>query len=396
MYILYIKREQYRLYPGVARVILFSLVSQAMPYASDFDNLSTIIKHNCEVSDARDHGIYSMCSMVLKLRNLYKFEHGLEPWEEPDSADLLDWIERKEAHWQELAEQPFQDLVINFTAADPFEVEIVNAGLAETGLFYGAGYGRSMKTIFFLAEVLGKRSVEGCPVTVLGNERVREMASPFAMVQDNQIIIRLDPLRFFLWDHIQELRSSCRSSYRYTLQSYGLLKDDALDQQRFRTRLDQIVDTETEMFIHHEVGEMLQDTLDSRTLRTIIGRFPSSVIEFVCRAVKDILADTHPRGVLSYISREEKDSSLGLYVSFLDGLRQKLFPEMAGAWDEFVRTTTWEGVELARRQCRSRTLALGEEIVRIEEMFEDESDTQIQARFNDRVLQPLGLDLPTG
>lgn len=367
-----------------------------MPYASNFDNLSTIIKHNCAVSDARDHGIYSMCSMVLKLRNLYKFEHGLEPWEEPDSADLLDWIEGKEAHWEELAEQPFQDLVINSTAADPFEVEIVNAGLAETGLFYGAGYGRSMKTIFFLAEVLGIRSVEGCPVTVLGNERVREMASPFAMVQDKQIIIRLDPLRFFLWDHIQELRSSCRSSYRYTLQSYGLLKDDALDQQRFRTRLDQIVDTETEMFIHHEVGEMLQDTLDSRTLRTIIGRFPSSVIEFVCRAVKDILADTHPRGVLSYILREEKHSSLGLYVSFLDGLRQKLFPEMAGAWEEFVRTSTWECVELARQQCRSRTMALGEEIVRIEEMFEDESDTQIQARFNERVLQPLGLDLPAG
>ncbi|MGA7277002.1 MAG: hypothetical protein WBW79_03615, partial [Desulfocapsaceae bacterium] len=87
---------------------------------------------------------------------------------------------------------------------------------------------------------------------------------------------------------------------------------------------------------------------------------------------------------------------LGLYVSFLDGLRQKLFPEMAGAWEEFVRNSTWECVELARQQCRSRTLALGEEIVRIEEMFEDESDTQIQARFNERVLQPLGLDLPTG
>lgn len=363
---------------------------------SSEDQLCRGIQFNCEVSDARDHGIYSMCSMVLKLRNLYKFEHGLEPWEEPESAELLDWIERKEAHWEELAEQPFQHLVINPAAVDPFETEQVNTALAETDLFYGAGYGRSMKSVFFLAEVLGRRSVEGCPVTVLGNERVREMASPFAMVQDSQIIIRLDPLRFFLWDHIQELRSSCRSSYRYTLQSYGLLKDDALDQERFRSRLDQIVDTETEMFIHHEVGEMLQDTLDSRTLRTIIGRFPSSVIEFVCRAVKDILADTHPRGVLSYISREEKESSLGLYVSFLDGLRQKLFPEMAGAWEQFVQTSAWGCVEQARQQCRSRTLALGKEIAGIEEMFEDESNEQIQARFNERVLQPLGLDLPAG
>jgi hypothetical protein len=367
-----------------------------MLHIAPLQSLCTMIKHNCEVSDARDHGIYSMCSMVLKLRNLYKFEHGLEPWEEPESADLLDWIDRKEARWDALTEQPFQDLAINSAAVDPFEVAQVNAALAETGLYYGAGYGRSMKSIFFLAEVLGRRIVEGCPVTVLGNERVREMASPFAMVQDNEIIIRLDPLRFFLWDHIQELRSSCRSSYRYTLQSYGLLKDDALDQESFRMMLDQIVSTETEMFIHHEVGEMLQDTLDSRVLRTIIGRFPSSVIEFVCRAVKDILADTHPRGVLSYISREEKDSSLGLYVSFLDGLRQKLFPEIAVAWERFVDTGEWAGVEQARQQCRSRTLALGQEIARIEEMFEAESDVQIQARFNERVLQPLGLDLPAG
>ena len=52
--------------------------------------LLTQIQHNCDVSDARDHGIYSMCSLVLKLRNLYKWERGLEPWSEPDSADLLD------------------------------------------------------------------------------------------------------------------------------------------------------------------------------------------------------------------------------------------------------------------------------------------------------------------
>ena len=39
------------------------------------------IKHNCDISDARDNGIYSICTLVLKLRNLYKWEHGLEPWE---------------------------------------------------------------------------------------------------------------------------------------------------------------------------------------------------------------------------------------------------------------------------------------------------------------------------
>ncbi len=54
------------------------------------------INHNCAVSDARDNGIYSMCTLFLRLRNLYKWEHGKLPWQEEEPAILLDWIEKKE------------------------------------------------------------------------------------------------------------------------------------------------------------------------------------------------------------------------------------------------------------------------------------------------------------
>ena len=40
------------------------------------------IRHNCDISDARDNGIYSICNLVLKLRNLYKWEHAIEPWQD--------------------------------------------------------------------------------------------------------------------------------------------------------------------------------------------------------------------------------------------------------------------------------------------------------------------------
>ena len=62
-------------------------------------NLHQAIQHNCNISDARDNGIYSICTLVLKLRNLYKGENGLEPWDEPDSPILLDWIYAKENFW---------------------------------------------------------------------------------------------------------------------------------------------------------------------------------------------------------------------------------------------------------------------------------------------------------
>ena len=74
-------------------------------------NLVETIQYNCDISDARDQGIYSMCTMVLKLRNLYKWEHGLEPWNEPEPADLLDWIEQKENHWAAIDQKSFKPVV---------------------------------------------------------------------------------------------------------------------------------------------------------------------------------------------------------------------------------------------------------------------------------------------
>jgi hypothetical protein len=69
-------------------------------------------------------------------------------------------------------------------------------------MVYGAGYGRSMKAVFFLAEKIEQRTVAGIPVLILGKERAKEMASPFAMAQDGVIFVRKESLRFFLWDHI--------------------------------------------------------------------------------------------------------------------------------------------------------------------------------------------------
>ncbi len=61
---------------------------------SNLDNYKiNVIDYNCNISDSRDHGIYTMCTMVLKLRNPYKWENNLEPGQETVSGDLLDWIE---------------------------------------------------------------------------------------------------------------------------------------------------------------------------------------------------------------------------------------------------------------------------------------------------------------
>ena len=52
---------------------------------------------------------------------------------------------------------------------DPYDLVSINGSLDEPGLMYGAGYGRSLKSVFFLAEKIDEFSVEGIPVHVLGN-----------------------------------------------------------------------------------------------------------------------------------------------------------------------------------------------------------------------------------
>jgi len=353
------------------------------------------VQRNCDISDARDNGIYSICTLVLKLRNLYKWEHGMEAWQEPESAELLDWIEARENFWKTIADKPFEPLPINGVHINPWDAGVVNTMLAETGLVYGAGYGRSMKAVFFLAEKIREETVEGCPVLILGQEKATDLASPFAMLQEGVIFIRRSPLRLFFWDHIQDIRSSSRTSLHHALDQYGVLTADGrVNQQAVREKLDAIVDGEIPIFIYHEVGEMLETTLDSGTLKTIISAFPDSAIEFVGRAIKDILADTHPKGMISFIIREQREASLGFYAGFLDGVRKVLFPEMHAAFQKFLPDRDWQLIEQARCRCRDHNLLLAGKFKEIARLFGHTPLEEITQRFNREILAPLGLDVP--
>lgn len=357
-------------------------------------NLIQTVRHNCDITDARDNGIYSICALVLKLRNLYKWEHDIEPWQEPEAGDLLDWIEIKENYWATVAENSFQPLDINGREENPFELTEINTLLAPEMLVYGAGYGRSLKAIFFVAEKLREDMVEGCPVVILGREKAKELSSPFAMLQDGAIIIRRESMRFFFWDQIQEVRSSTKASLHYALDQYGIINNGQLDQEIFKQRLDTIVDGEIPIFIYHEVGEMLQQIFDGETLKKIISTFPDSAIEYVSRAVKDVLADTHPEGMISFIIREQRCASLGFYVGFLAGLRKVLLPEIIAAFGHFLQSGDWNLIEQARGASRNNSMRVAEKIRNIADLIGIEDGEQIKLRFYDEVLVPLGINVP--
>ena len=359
-------------------------------------SLLKTVKQNCDISDARDNGIYSICTLVLKLRNLYKWENGLDPWQEPDSPVLLDWIGAKEEYWETIQDKEFSQIPLNGERIDPFLLPVINQYLSSDNYVYGAGYGRSMKAVFFIAEVLEDRVVEGCPTLILGEEKARELSSPFALLQDGVIYIRKEPLRFFFWDQIQEINPSCKIAMQQALACYGLIKDGcSCDREKLIDVFDTIIDQELEIFIYHEVGESQKNLLDKDALKKIISAFPASALELLARAVKDILADTHPKGLFGHILAREKKSSLGFYVSFLDGMRKLLCPEINEASEQFWKNGDWSLIEKARIACRSKIEGIAEELqnmcIRLDR---GESPDELRGWADKNILAPLGLHVP--
>ena len=106
------------------------------------DALIRRIQANCELASYHLAGGYSLCGFLMRLRQLYKWEHGLLPWQEPEPEAVLAWVATQEGAWEAREEDSWENLEVNGVTLDPFQVEELNRLLAPTGLAYGAGLSR--------------------------------------------------------------------------------------------------------------------------------------------------------------------------------------------------------------------------------------------------------------
>jgi hypothetical protein len=262
----------------------------------ELDPIIKQVLRNCDISDSGHSGMYTVCGLALRLRDLYKWEKRLPPWQEHDSKEILEWIDNKERLWDELSEEDFDELAILGDKYDPFDTTGINAILEPRGLFYGAGYGRSLKPTFFLASIEDKTDVDGHAVYTLSRDVARDLLTIPALVQDNTVILRKERAMFFLWNQMFYIKESGRHALRFGLKACG---------------------------------------------------YPHTPVELLARAVKDLIADTNEFGALRHITRERKTASLAFYVAFFDGLSKELFPELRNAFRGFSETHDWQIIEQA-------------------------------------------------
>ena len=319
---------------------------------------------NCDISDAQHAGLYSTCGLALRLRDLYKWEHGLNPWEEREPSEILDWIGEKETLWEKLAEAKYRHLSIQGRRYDPFDTIGINVVLNSRGLFYGAGYAFSLKPTFFLAEIENKAQCNGYTVYTLGRELARDLLTLPALAQDRLILLRTDSARLFLWDQMAYLKKSCRPALQFALEQCGL-NSHHQQPEVWRQHLPEILAVQKDNYIYHEIGELSDSTFHSNIWRELIAAFPHSPVELLARGLKDLLADTHQNGTLPHLISKRKAAALGLYAAFLDGMPRQLFPELREAFNSFTKTCNWHIIKEAAVEGYRHARSYAAEIVSI-------------------------------
>ncbi|MEE4262738.1 MAG: hypothetical protein V2I56_08585 [Desulfobacteraceae bacterium] len=307
-------------------------------------SLTRQVLQNCDISDAKNAGLYSICGLALRLRDLYKWEKQLPPWEERDSSEILDWIEAKENRWEAFAENDYKELSLFGQIFDPFDSDGVNAVLEPHDIYYGAGYARGLRPTFFLAEVDKKIRSNGYHVYTLGRELARDLLTIPAMSQNKSVLLRQESANLFLWDQIFYIKKSGRAALNFALEHLGIAEKEPT---ALRQHLPEIFAAVKDIYIYHELGEIQDTAFDRQSWREMVAAFPFSPVEFIARALKDLLADTGQFGTLHHIIQGRDSAALAFYVAFIDGLAKEFFPQIILAFQEFARSEDWLLIERA-------------------------------------------------
>lgn len=317
------------------------------------------IKYNCDVSDAKYWGYFSICGLLMRYRDLFRSERGLKPWDEIRRDEIADWIQRKESRWPELEAGDFRDLTIGGRRYHPFDVAAINDALRPGKLIYGAGYGMYMKPTFFVAELSATADLARHPVYTTDREHARDLFSTAGMLQGRCIFLRLEPLTVFLWEKFQESKARPGSSLHDAFSRYAL-GENAFPSGEFHDKLRHMAGQYAAVLTRHELAESMEEV---PLWKNILADAGDRNVEHFVRAVKDLIADTSPHGPLKQIIERRDRAGLGLSVALMDGFRRLLYPEIRKVSEHFTVQVDWSSLEDAREAGYGKFLSLREEII---------------------------------
>lgn len=336
----------------------------------NIDDLAAQVARNCLAADARRWGYFSLCGLLLRLRDLYKREAGLPPWARLETAAVLSWVGEREAAWAALEEGGLEQLRVGDRETDPFNEEAVNALLLPAGAFYAAGHGPGGHPLFVLGEVVGRRDTGGVEVFVLGRELAHDLVPVPAMCRPGRIVARRSAALGHLWAALEEAAGAREPgpAADAVAGAGGSLPALIADPEAHAALLDSLAAMQLEMAIRHELGELAEDRRGGGRWEALLLRTCGTRAELLARALKDALADAGGGGLLEDLIARRERIPLALRAAAGVWLVKKLLPEARTIWDA-ARAGRWDEAEGQRRAAAARLEAQAE---RLFELFADD------------------------
>lgn len=316
------------------------------------------VSFNCDVSDAKFWGNFSICTLLLRLRELFKIERALEPWDTVENSEILEWIEKKEKTWHSLENAEFVSLKLNSSLYSPFDITQINEKILKHNLVYGAGYALYMKPSFFVGSIERIKRINGYTVYFVGREIARDLFSSPGMSLNKNIYIRLTDIKYRLWEDLQSWNAEKKRLSKFIFSNSWANKSLADVSQDFN----RIVEKFAEIVMYHEIAEQSEKFTDWNSL---LSECNSSKTEQIIRAITDLVADFSAQGPLSRAISERDSFMLALYIQTLGPYQKKILKTLINNFEEALLLDNWNRIEKLREQELEKWKSQLEKIMKI-------------------------------
>ena len=332
--------------------------------------LAKTIQHNCHIADAKHAGDYTLCIYLLKMRELYRWEQGVDFTTPLESDNVGAWLKQREQLWEELEEAEYKNIQLNDLDLLPFESDTINKNLKAHNLVYSGGMGINNRPHFFLAELDSFEQHQNYTLYIAGKEYARDMAAPPAMSHQNNIYIRKESFRRLLWEKLETWRwNKPDNALGRAFACYDC--DNKLEQA-----LDEMTDVEVENVIQHERGEIQAGELLGEDWHTLLYSLPHSKTSLMLRAIRDLMADH--LSTLPNLLEKNHAPSLHFYFGNLTNLRKDLAPKLMQAYQHWFETDSLTQLEQVISTGQQHWPKICHEVLNIYHVTDPESLKKIQ------------------
>lgn len=314
------------------------------------------VAHNCLVADAHRWGYFSLCGLLLRLRDLYKREAGLEPWARVESAAVLPWVGEREEAWARLEESDPAPLTIGGATLDPLDEDGANRLLIPAGWLYVAGLGPGGHPLFVLGEIFERSSIaDGSELFVVGRELAHDLVPVPAMCRPGRIVARRAAVRGHLWATLEEAGGAreAGAAHEAVAEAGGTLAALVADPEMHAALLEELAERQIKAAVAHELGELAEERLRRGAWDALLLRVRGTRAEMPARALKDALADAGDGGLLQMLIARRDRVGLALRAAAGPWLLRKVLPEARAIWDA-ARAGHWGNAEALRRLAAER------------------------------------------